>query len=315
MNKVRVIKDQRTADYGFGDGHPFGPDRHDVFHAELDASGVGADVEFMTARDATRDELLSYHTPEYLEYVRDTCASGQAMLDAQDTPAWPGLYEAAAAVVGGTLNLLDVIMSGAARRGFIPIGGLHHAFRHKTAGFCVFNDSGIAAELLRSQYGLTRVAYVDIDAHHGDGMFYAFEDDPDICVADIHEDGRALFPGTGHRHETGTGAAEGTKLNIPLRPRSGDDEFYAAWDEVEAFVDAARPEFILFNAGADSIAGDPITHLKFSTEAHAHAARRLCVLADRHADGRIIGMGGGGYNRDNLARGWTAVVREFVAAG
>ena len=314
MDKVLVVKDEHTAAYGFGDGHPFGPDRHDVFHAELEASGVAADVEFVTAREAGEAELLSYHTREYLEFVRYTCDSGQAMLDAQDTPAWKGLYEAAATVVGGTLSLVEAIMDGRARRAFIPIGGLHHAFRNKTAGFCVFNDCGIAAELLRTRYGLKRIAYVDIDAHHGDGIFYAFEDDPDICVADIHEDGRALYPGTGHRHETGTGAAEGTKLNIPLRPRSGDDVFQAAWEEVEAFVDDARPEFILFNAGADSIAGDPITHLQFTPDAHAHAARRLCELANRHAQGRIIGMGGGGYNRENLARGWTAVVREFVAA-
>ena len=308
-----VVKDPATAAYGFGHGHPFGPDRHDVFHAELAASGVAAQVEFIGAREATRDELKSYHTSRYVDYVRDTCAGGGAMLDAQDTPAWKGLYEAAAACAGGTLNLVDAVMGGRARRGFIPIGGLHHAGRDHTAGFCVFNDCGIAAEILRSRYGLNRIAYVDIDAHHGDGMYYAFEADPDIYIADIHEDGRALYPGTGHRHETGTGAAEGTKLNIPLRPRADDKRFMAAWDEVEAFLDAAAPEFILFQCGADSIAGDPITHLMFSTAAHAHAARRLCVLADRHAAGRLIGMGGGGYNRENLAKGWTAVVREFVA--
>lgn len=313
--KVLVIRDQRTAEYGFGHGHPFGPDRHDVFHTELDVSGVAATVEFLAAREATRDELLSYHTSDYIDFVRHACDSGQAMLDANDTPAWEGLYEAATYVVGGTLNLVDAIMAGRAKRGFIPIGGLHHAFRDRTAGFCVFNDCGVAAEVLRSRHGLKKVAYVDIDAHHGDGMFYAFESDPDICIADMHEDGRVLFPGTGHRSETGSGVAAGTKLNIPLRPRAGDDKFHEAWDEIEAFVDAAAPEFILFQCGADSIAGDPITHLQFSTNAHAHAARRLCALADRHAEGRIIGMGGGGYNRDNLAKGWTAVVREFVAVG
>ncbi len=315
VQQVLVIKDPATAAYGFHNGHPFGTDRHDVFHAELEASGLAARVAFVSARPATRDELLSYHTPDYLDFVRYTCDSGQAMLDAQDTPAWKGLYEAAAAYVGGTLNLVAAIMGGEARRGFIPIGGLHHAFRAKTAGFSVFNDCGIAAELLRSEYGLNRVAYVDIDAHHGDGMFYAFEDDPNVYIADIHEDGRSLFPGTGHRHETGTGAAKGTKLNIPLRPRSGDERFLQAWEEVEAFLEAAQPEFILFNAGADSIAGDPITHLQYTVEgAHAHAARRLCDIANRHADGRIIGMGGGGYNRDNLAQAWAAVVREFVNA-
>jgi len=123
-----------------------------------------------------------------------------------------------------------------------------------------------------------------------------------------------LFPGTGHKNETGKGAAEGTKLNIPLRPRMGDEKFLEVWEQVEEFLDAAAPEFILFQCGADSIAGDPITHLEFTPEAHAHAARRLCAIADKHCEGRVLGMGGGGYNRDNLAKGWTAVVRAMVAA-
>jgi acetoin utilization protein AcuC len=312
--KVWVIKDQHTAEYGFGARHPFGPDRHDAFHTELASAGVADQVRLVEARQASRDELASYHTERYIDFVRDTCASGEGMLDKGDTPAWDGLFEAAAWVAGGTLNLVEAIMSGEARRGFIPIGGLHHAGRDHTAGFCVFNDCGIAAETLRAKYGLQRIVYVDIDAHHGDGMYYAFEDDPDIYIADIHEDGRALYPGTGHASERGTGRAEGTKLNIPLRPRSGDERFMRAWEEVEAFVEAAQPDFILFQCGADSIAGDPITHLQFTPEAHGYAAKRLCELADRHCSGRIIGMGGGGYNRENLAKGWTAVVREFVAA-
>jgi acetoin utilization protein AcuC len=313
-SQVWVVKDQHIADYGFGERHPFGPDRHDCFHAELAASGVAEAINFIEARLATRDELAAFHTERYIDYVREACAGGQATLDQGDTPAFSGLFEAASWVVGGTLTLLDAIMSGEARRGFIPIGGLHHAGRDHTAGFCVFNDCGVAAEILRSRYGLQRIAYIDIDAHHGDGMFYAFEADPHIYIADIHEDGRALYPGTGHRNETGTGAAAGTKLNIPLRPRMGDEKFLQVWDAVETFLDEVRPEFILFQCGADSIAGDPITHLEFTPAAHAHAARRLCALAERHAGGRILGMGGGGYNRDNLAQGWTAVVREFVAA-
>jgi acetoin utilization protein AcuC len=313
-SQVWVVKDQHIADYGFGERHPFGPDRHACFHAELAASGVAEAINFIEARLATRGELAAFHTDRYIDYVREACAGGQATLDQGDTPAFSGLFEAASWVVGGTLTLLDAIMSGEARRGFIPIGGLHHAGRDHTAGFCVFNDCGVAAEILRSRYGLQRIAYIDIDAHHGDGMFYAFEADPHIYIADIHEDGRALYPGTGHRNETGTGAAAGTKLNIPLRPRMGDEKFLQVWDAVETFLDEVRPEFILFQCGADSIAGDPITHLEFTPAAHAHAARRLCALAERHAGGRILGMGGGGYNRDNLAQGWTAVVREFVAA-
>jgi acetoin utilization protein AcuC len=311
---VFVIKDEATAAYGFGAGHPFGPDRHDAFHAELAASGVAEQVEFAQGRPAERDELLSFHTARYIDHVRTACERGDAMLDERDTPAFPGLYEAAAAVTGATLNMVDLIMTGAAKRAFVPIGGLHHAGRDHAAGFCVFNDCGIAAELLRSRYGLQRVAYVDIDAHHGDGMYYAFETDPDVLIADIHEDGRALYPGTGHAEEVGTGAAAGTKLNIPVRPRSDDAVFMQAWAKIEEFLEAGQPEFILFQCGADSIAGDPITHLRFTPEAHAYAARRLCTLAERWAGGRVLGMGGGGYNRENLSKGWSAVVREFAAA-
>ena len=314
LHNVVVVKDAATAAYGFGAGHPFGNDRHDAFHLELAASGVADQVDFATARVATREELLRFHTERYIDFVEQSCQTGVATLDGGDTPAFAGLYEAAASVVGATLEMVDMLMSGAAHRAFVPIGGLHHAGRDHTAGFCVFNDCGIAAETLRSHYGLRRIAYVDIDAHHGDGMFYAFEDDPDLLIADIHEDGRALYPGTGHARETGQGAAVGTKLNIPLRPRMGDEKFLQVWEQVEAFLEDAKPEFILFQCGADSIGGDPIAHLQFTPVAHAHAARRLCALADKYCEGRILGMGGGGYNRINLAQGWTAVVAEFVAA-
>lgn len=313
-SRVLVIKDSATAAYGFGPEHPFGADRHEVFHAELLASGLAGQVQFATGRPATREELLRFHTNRYLDFVQAACERGTGFLDGGDTPALPGMYEAAAVVAGATLNMVDALMAGTASKAFVPIGGLHHAGRDHAAGFCIFNDCGIAAETLRKNYGLQRIAYVDIDAHHGDGMFYAFEDDPDLIIADIHEDGRALFPGTGSVHETGKGAAAGTKLNIPMRPRSADERFLQAWERVEAHLHKYEPEFILFQCGADSIAGDPIAHLQFTPAAHAHAARRLCLLAAQYSKGRVLGMGGGGYDRKNLALAWTAVVREFVAA-
>ena len=145
-------------------------------------------------------------------------------------------------------------------------------------------------------------------------MFYSFEDDPDVIIADIHEDGRYLYPGTGFAEETGRGAAVGTKLNIPLPPGADDRAFHAAWPLVEEFVRARKPEFILLQAGADSIRGDPITDMAFTPQAHGHAATRLCRLADEFCDGRFIAMGGGGYNRTNLALGWNEVVRAMLAS-
>jgi len=205
-------------------------------------------------------------------------------------------------------------MAGRARRAFIPIAGLHHAARGGAAGFCVFNDCGVAIEILRRKYALERVAYVDIDAHHGDGVFYGFEADPAVLVADLHEDGRYLYPGTGHSDETGVGPAAGTKLNIPLRPFAGDVDYHEVWPRVESLLREGRPDFILLQCGADSLGGDPITHLNFTEEVHAHAARRLCAIADELGHGRVVAMGGGGYNRRNLARAWTRVVDAFLSA-
>ena len=191
-------------------------------------------------------------------------------------------------------------------------GGTHHAFADHGEGFCVFNDCGVAVEYLREHFGVRRIAYVDIDAHHGDGVFYAFEDDPDLILVDLHEDGRYLYPGTGFVDETGSGAARGTKLNIPMPPQAGDETFFKAWESAERFIDQAKPEFVLLQCGADSLAGDPITHLQYSAAAHRHAAQRLKMLAERHCQGRLLALGGGGYNRPNLARAWTAVVEALL---
>jgi acetoin utilization protein AcuC len=159
---------------------------------------------------------------------------------------------------------------------------------------------------------LKRIAYVDIDAHHGDGMYYGFESDPDLIFADIHEDGRHLYPGTGSASETGTGAAVGTKLNIPVPPGADDSVFAAQWPRVLAHLRKFKPEFILLQAGADSVEGDPITHMRFTVESHQRAARDLAQLAEELGHGRLLGTGGGGYNRINLARAWSGVVQGLV---
>jgi acetoin utilization protein AcuC len=312
MSRTTVlIAGEELASYGFPNGHPFGMDRYGAFMTEVERSDRFAELERKPPRLATRAELEWFHTPAYIDRVIELSKRGGGLLDAGDTPAFPGVFEAASFVVGGTLEALAAIVEGPRRRAFIPIGGLHHAGRDHAAGFCVFNDCGVAVEAARRR-GIRRVAYVDIDAHHGDGVFYAFERDPDVPFADMHEDGRFLYPGTGARSETGRGEAAGTKLNVPMPPGADDAAFLAAWEEVEGFIDAAKPELILLQCGADSISGDPITHLRYSPEAHAHAARRLAVLADKHAQGRLLAMGGGGYNRHNLARAWTRVCEELA---
>jgi acetoin utilization protein AcuC len=307
-----VFRSEAIARYGFGDGHPFGPDRHDAFHDELGRSDLGDAIAYAEPRRATVDELALFHTPDYIDFVSKKSVEGSGFLDGGDTPAFPGVFDVACDVVGATLAAVDAVMAGAALRAFVPIAGLHHAGRGHAAGFCVFNDCGVAAEYLRDQYAIRRVAYVDIDAHHGDGVFYGFEEDPDLIFADIHEDGRFLYPGTGAESETGRGAARGTKLNVPLRPGAGDAEFNEAWPRVMAYLENAAPEFVIMQCGADSLAGDPITHLGFSENAHARAAADLRDLADRCSRGRLVATGGGGYDRRNIARAWTRVVEALA---
>jgi acetoin utilization protein AcuC len=306
-----VVVSERLARYGFGAGHPFGPDRHAAFVREFESRELQRRVQMIDVRDASYDELLSFHTAEYVDLVRERSVSGQGFLDGGDTPVFRGIYEAAVTVVGATLNASAAIMSGQCRRAFVPIAGLHHAGRAHAAGFCVFNDCGVVIERLLAA-GLDRIAYVDIDAHHGDGVFYAFEDNAAVIFADMHEDGQHLYPGSGAASETGKGAALGTKLNIPMRPGADDAAFATSWPRVMAHLEKFAPDFIILQCGADSLEGDPITHLRYSAASHGKAARELAQLADRLGHGRVLGLGGGGYNRSNLAQAWSTVVENLL---
>lgn len=300
--------------YGFPDGHPFGTDRQDAFWKETLKQGLDQRARLGVPRPATRAEIERFHTADYVSRVDDLSELGHGAIDYGDTPAYPGVYAASSAVVGAALEGLARVMSADCYRTFQPIGGLHHARRGSAAGFCVFNDIGVVIDTLRGEHGIRRIAYVDIDVHHGDGLYYPYEEDPDLIYADIHQDGRTLYPGTGHAHETGKGAAKGVKLNIPLAPGMGDAEFFKVWEYVIAHVRKFKPDFILFQCGADSLAGDPLAMLQYTPAAHAHAARSLVALANEMTGGRIMGFGGGGYHRGNLAAAWCAVLNEFVKA-
>ena len=310
---VRLYFGDALGAYGFGQGHPFGPDRIYAFWKQTRKQGLDRRVRVQTPVETGDRELERFHTADYVAQVHRQSKSGKGFLDYGDTPAFEGVFEAAATVVGSGLDGLDSVMRGEDRRIFVPIAGLHHARRDRAGGFCVFNDAGVIIETLRQRYGVHRIAYVDIDAHHGDGVFYAFESDPEVFIVDIHEDGRYLYPGTGSARETGKGAAAGTKMNIPLPPGANDEVFERIWPVALEFLRAARPEIILLQAGADSIDGDPITHMRFSPLVHARVATDLCRLADEFCDGRLIAMGGGGYNRSNLALAWNAVLEEMAA--
>jgi len=310
--KTRVYIGEALARYSLGEHHPFGPARHDYFVAEFLRRGLDRRVAVCQPVQASQQQIELFHTHEYVETVKRMSREGAGYLDAGDTPAFPGMYEAAATVCGTTLAAIDAVMDGNCQRAFVPIAGLHHGRRDGAAGFCVFNDCGVAIEYLKSSRRVRRILYVDIDAHHGDGVYYSFADDPDVSIVDFHEDGRYLYPGTGTDDETGIGTATGTKRNVPMPVGAADAEFFTRWKQLLPFMRAAKPEFVLLQCGADSLAGDPITHMQYTAGVHGQVAADLRVLASEFASGRIVAMGGGGYNLDNLAQAWCAVVEGLV---
>ncbi|MDA4119882.1 MAG: acetoin utilization protein AcuC [Thaumarchaeota archaeon] len=289
--------------------------RLELFSRYLDdvagEEGDSSRIQRMDPVAGSEEDLLAFHTREFVNRIKNASKSGQGLLDSVDTPAFRGMYEASLFPVGNSLNGLRLIAENKVDHFFNPVGGLHHAGPDAARGFCVFNDCVIAILLSLNDFGMRSVAYVDIDAHHGDGVYYVFESDRRVVIGDIHEDGRYLYPGTGAESESGTGSGRGTKMNIALPPGSGDREFSKAFDRVEDFVRRSKPDMIFFQCGADGLAGDPITDLRYTAEAHAYASRKLHLLAHEVCGGRILAMGGGGYNPANVSAAWSAIVREL----
>lgn len=311
---VCVFYGPAAALYSFPGGHPLNSERVKTFWSLLTQQ-----QEFLQGRIqryepvmADEEDILSFHSSEYVSFVKAASALGHGFLDEGDTPAFKGVFEASSYVVGSTAQALDQIMKGSFQHAFNPLGGLHHARRDAAGGFCVFNDAAVAIEIAKRRHGITRLAYVDIDAHHADGIYYEFEDDPSVFIADVHEDGRYLYPGTGHDYERGKGSAEGTKLNIPLQPKSGDAEFSAAFRKVQDFITASNPELIILQCGADGLDGDPLTHLRYSVASHRQATGWLHEFSHHACQGRILVLGGGGYNVQNTALAWVEVVKALL---
>jgi len=317
MCKSAVIVGNELSAYSFGEKHPLNSKRLQVFWSALNHSGSmhTGNLKLLQPTLADEDVLTSFHDKKYIDFVKESSMTGLGYLDSGDTPAFKGVFDASMYVVGSTILALDTVVyrTNGIVHAFNPIGGLHHARRNAAGGFCVFNDIGAAILYARKNYNLKKILYVDIDAHHGDGVFYEFEDDPDLFIADIHEDGSFLYPGTGFESETGIGDAKGTKLNLPLPPGATDRDFISAFAKIEDFVESTKFDLIIFQCGADGLSGDPLTHLKYSEKSHEYAAKVLHRIAHEKAGDRIIGLGGGGYNTENLATAWNKVVEVFTS--
>lgn len=306
MSEIAVYAGQALARYGFPGGHPFSTKRFGAFWSEFQLREISKLCQVKEPVEINAALMQTFHTAAYIDKVKKHSTEGSGYLDGGDTPAFKGVFEAAMCVCATVNQAITDIMSGQISKAFVPIAGLHHARRDTAGGFCVFNDAGIAIERLLNEYKLNTVAYVDIDAHHGDGVYYSFESEPRLVFADLHQE--HIYPGTGDSKEQGRGEALGKKMNIPMPNGANDNLFIQKWTTVKEFIAGQKPEFIILQCGADSISGDPLTGLEYSPAVFQQASADLAQIADEFSSGRLLALGGGGYNLRNLAAGWNNVI-------
>lgn len=306
MPDFRFVYHSESRKYDFGPSHPFSPRRQELVLDLLDALDALPDAAEPAV--ASRDEILSVHEEDFVRQViaasrgRPGPDAGRYGIGTMDVPAFAGMDHAARILVGGTL--MAARMAAPGRPALHLGGGLHHAMRDRASGFCVYNDVAIAIlDLVRR--GL-RVAYVDIDAHHGDGVQSIFYDDERVLTLSLHETGRYIFPGTGFVDEIGEGQGRGCSLNVPLAPRTNHDSYLEVFDLV---VPAALEQFgadaLIVECGADAHARDPLAHLRLDTGTFIELFDRLFSLAEAHCGNRLVLHLGGGYDLNATVRIWT----------
>jgi acetoin utilization deacetylase AcuC-like enzyme len=315
-----LAADQRLAAYDFGPGHPFQSGRLERGLALLRAAGVLDDADLLAFGPAADDDLELVHDRAYLAALArfsadpapaDPAGAARFGLVGDNRP-FPGMEAAARLVAGATTASLDAVAAGDLAHVFAPVAGLHHARRDRAVGFCLVNDVAVAIARCTRAWPL-RVLYVDLDAHHGDGVQAAFYDDPRVCTVSLHETGRYLFPGTGEVHELGRPPGTGRSVNVPLEPRTGDQGVLAAFDAVvEPLAAAFRPDLLVTQNGCDGHADDPLSDLAMSLRGFRELARRLHRLAHRHCQGRWVATGGGGYDLERVVpRAWALLWSEL----
>lgn len=289
--------------YNFGPHHPMSPARLDLTASLARELGIFElpQVDVVESYVAGDDQLATVHDRDYIAAVRrvgddPTLSDPDRGLGTEDDPAFVGIHEASARLAGGSLLAASALISGAVPRAVNFGGGMHHAFAGKASGFCIYNDTALAiVKLLES--GVSKVAYIDIDAHHGDGTERIFWDDPRVLTISLHESGVTLFPGTGFAKDLGGPLAEGTAVNVALPAGTSDAGWLRAFHAVvPQLVEAFAPEVILSQHGCDSHREDSLTHLNTSVDGQREAALSIAALADKVCGGRWIATGGGGYN-------------------
>jgi acetoin utilization protein AcuC len=319
-DKSVLIYSEDLLKYKFSNDHPFNQFRLKLTIDLLKKINALDNKMIVPPRMATEEELCLIHDSDYINAVK--LAGMNALprekaenygLGTEDTPVFEKMHEASSLLVGGTLEAVDQVMSGQALHALHLGGGLHHGFRGKASGFCIYNDSSVAIKYLQKKYN-ARVLYVDTDAHHGDGVQWSFYDDPDVCTLSIHETGRYLFPGTGNVNERGQGKGYGYSFNIPVDAFTEDDSWLHAYSEsINEIAEFFKPDIILTQNGADAHYLDPLTHLSATMKIYREIPRIAHEIAHKYCQGRWIAVGGGGYDIWRVVpRAWALIWMEMT---
>lgn len=305
--KTAFLYSDKLANVEYEPTHPLKPFRLELTFELIKAYGLLslAGARLVEPRFARDDELTMFHGKEYLDVLKEAnngrppAGAGRFGLGPGDNPVFKGMYDWSALLTGASLQAAELVDSGEVDTAFNIAGGLHHAMRWQASGFCYINDPVIAiTSLLRKG---RKVAYIDIDAHHGDGVEDAFYDTDQVLTISIHETGMMLFPGTGFVDDAGTRAGEGYSVNIPMPPFSDDELFVYAFNEtVPGLIEAFRPDIIVSQLGVDSLRSDPLAHLSYTTNGFCEVVRKIKEISPGW-----VALGGGGYDISNVARAWT----------
>jgi acetoin utilization protein AcuC len=318
---VLLVWSEELLSYDLGAAHPMAPGRLAFTMALARDLGVLAaeNLRIAAPRPASRDVLQLVHEPAYVTAVRGAARRGSDLLHdvfglgSADNPIFDRMHDAAALVTGATVDAAMAVHTGAAQHAVNLGGGLHHAMPARASGFCIYNDAAVAIAWLLAE-GVQKVAYVDLDAHHGDGVEAAFYADPRVLTISLHESGYTAFPGTGFPQESGHGPAEGTAVNVALPPGTGDAGWLRAFHAVvPPLVRAFEPQILLTQLGCDTHLLDPFAQLELSVDAHRHSYAALHQLAHEVTGGRWIAVGGGGYEIVRVVpRSWTQLLAEIT---
>ncbi|MEH6994159.1 acetoin utilization protein AcuC [Neobacillus drentensis] len=319
-DRCSFVFSEELLNYKFNSNHPFNQFRLKLTVDLLHRLKALDNHQIVPPRMATEEELALVHDPSYIDAVK-MAGYGQLPqhvaenygIGTEDTPIFPNMHEASALLVGGALTAVDQVMTGQAVHALHLGGGLHHGFRGKASGFCIYNDSSVAIKYLQNKYN-ARVLYVDTDAHHGDGVQWSFYDDPDVCTLSIHETGRYLFPGTGNVNERGQGKGYGYSFNIPVDAFTEDESWLDAYTQsLREVAEFFKPDVILTQNGADSHYYDPLTHLSATMKIYREIPKLAHEIAHQYCGGKWIAVGGGGYDIWRVVpRAWALVWMEMT---